>query len=95
MRALKPLAPADVARRIAAGKATLVDVREPHEHTRERIAGAVSLPLSALGRAAIDLPAGLPVEGNGGGAFGARRMLFLGGAALVVVALAMMISRGG
>ena len=34
--------------RLASGTAVLVDVREPLEHARERIAGAVSMPLSCL-----------------------------------------------
>jgi rhodanese-related sulfurtransferase len=34
--------------RMASGTAILVDVREPLEHARERIAGAVSMPLSCL-----------------------------------------------
>ena len=61
MTQLKPLNPADVARRIAKGKATLIDVREPHEYAREHIAGSVSVPLSTLGHAPLDVPAGQPV----------------------------------
>ena len=39
MSALKPLSPAEVSRRLAKGRVTLVDVREPHEYAREHIAG--------------------------------------------------------
>lgn len=38
--------PQEVHRWLKAGEAVLVDVREPDEHVRERIAGAHSLPLS-------------------------------------------------
>jgi len=34
--------------RLASGAAVLVDVREPSEHARERIPGAVSMPLSCF-----------------------------------------------
>lgn len=43
---LKPLAPADVARRIADQKAVLIDVREVDEFARTHIEGALSVPLS-------------------------------------------------
>lgn len=43
---LHPLAPAEVRARLAAGKAVLVDIREPDEFARAHIAGAVSQPLS-------------------------------------------------
>lgn len=40
-------------------KATLVDVREPHEQAAERIPGAVELPLSVLAQGGpANLPAG-------------------------------------
>ena len=42
---------------LLAEDAVLVDVREPYEQARERIAGAVELPLSRLARGdAADLP---------------------------------------
>lgn len=44
---------------LLADNAVLVDVREPHEQARERIAGAIALPLSQLARGG---PAGLPAE---------------------------------
>lgn len=43
---LHPLAPAEVRARLAAGKAVLVDIREPDEFARAHVAGAVSQPLS-------------------------------------------------
>lgn len=43
---LHPLPPAEVRARLAAGKAVLVDIREPDEFARSHIAGAVSQPLS-------------------------------------------------
>lgn len=38
--------PADAMRRLKAGTAMLVDVREPREHARENIPGAALVPLS-------------------------------------------------
>jgi rhodanese-related sulfurtransferase len=46
----------EVARLTLASGATLIDIRDPHEYARERIAGAVNLPLAQLG--AQPLPAG-------------------------------------
>jgi rhodanese-related sulfurtransferase len=43
---LHKLPPAEVAARIKAGKAVLVDIREPDEFARSHIAGAMSVPLS-------------------------------------------------
>ena len=57
---LKTITPEDAARLLREG-ATLVDVREPDEHTRERIPGARNLPLSRLEEAELALPAGQPV----------------------------------
>ena len=37
-------------RRLDEGNAVLIDIREPAEHARERIAGARLVPLSAIGR---------------------------------------------
>lgn len=48
MSTLTPIAPADLAARLHAGAATLIDIREPDEFAREHIAGAVSLPISQL-----------------------------------------------
>lgn len=45
---LPTLSPADARSAIAAG-ARLVDIRAPDEHARERIPGAVNMPLAQLG----------------------------------------------
>lgn len=45
---LTPLAPEEVAARLNAGRAVLVDVREPDEFARRRVKGARSRPLSAF-----------------------------------------------
>lgn len=47
---MKTINPVEAARLCANGEAVLVDVREPDEHAREKIHGAVSLPLSAWDR---------------------------------------------
>jgi len=52
---LIPLSPAEVSTRLKAGKAHLVDIREPDEVAREHIAGAVSAPLSAFETADLTL----------------------------------------
>ena len=44
---LKTITPAEAARLLRNG-ATLVDIREPDEHARERIPGARNLPVSRL-----------------------------------------------
>lgn len=44
----------DEAHKLIASGATLIDIRDPDEHARERIPGAVNVPLSRL----VDLPAG-------------------------------------
>jgi rhodanese-related sulfurtransferase len=43
---LTPLSPRDVADRLAAGLAVLVDIREPDEFARKHVKGALSRPLS-------------------------------------------------
>lgn len=53
--ALTPLSPADVAKRIRSGSAVLIDIREPDENARERVAGAVNAPLSAFEAANLGL----------------------------------------
>ena len=45
---LTPLKPAEVAERLKAGRAVLVDIREPDEFRRRHVAGAISRPLSAF-----------------------------------------------
>lgn len=57
---LQTITPDQAAQLLREG-ATLVDVREPDEHARERIPAARNLPLSRLGQAAPALPAGRPV----------------------------------
>ena len=42
------IAPGEAARRLAAGKLTLVDVREPHELLDGRVRGSLNLPLNQL-----------------------------------------------
>ncbi|MDO1559132.1 rhodanese family protein [Brevundimonas sp. 2R-24] len=55
---LTAVTPADAARRIASGQARLVDVREPDEHAREHIAGAVLAPLSIFEEAHLQISSG-------------------------------------
>lgn len=43
---------------LRAGTCVLVDVREPDEHARERIAGAILMPLGRFDPAAVQLKAG-------------------------------------
>lgn len=49
MITLKPIDVEQLKQMLDANEALLVDVREPGEHAAERIAGAHSAPLSALG----------------------------------------------
>ena len=55
MNPLVSLSPAEVAARLKARTAVLVDIREPDEHAREHIAGAVAAPLSAFEAAHLGL----------------------------------------
>jgi rhodanese-related sulfurtransferase len=50
---LKTITPEKAAAMLREGAATLIDVREPDEHARERIPGATSLPLSRLEEAEL------------------------------------------
>lgn len=52
---LLPLPPADVRARINAGRAVLIDIREPDEFARSHIAGAQSRPLSGWEQAHIQI----------------------------------------
>jgi rhodanese-related sulfurtransferase len=61
MATLTSLSPAEVSARIKAGKALLVDIREPDEVARERIAGSVVAPLSLFEEAHLDLRPGRDV----------------------------------
>src|SRR5690606_5702450 len=58
MNPLISLSPADVAARLKADQAVLIDVREPDEHAREHIAGAVTAPLSVFEGAELSLKPG-------------------------------------
>ena len=54
---LIPLAPAEVAAKLKAGKAHLVDIREADEVAREHIAGAARAPLSTFEAADLNIAA--------------------------------------
>lgn len=58
MRALQTISAAEANRRIADGTAILCDIREPLEYARENIAGARSVPLSALDRQKLSVHTG-------------------------------------
>lgn len=58
---LKTITPQEAATLLREGGATLVDVREPDEHARERIPGARNLPLSKLEEAELAVQEGRPV----------------------------------
>lgn len=45
---LTPMSPLDLKRRLDAGEAVLIDVRESDEHAREHVLGARLAPLSAI-----------------------------------------------
>lgn len=55
---LTPLKPTRVAELVRDGTAVLVDVREPDEFARRRVGGALSHPLSAIGRKRLQAPPG-------------------------------------
>jgi rhodanese-related sulfurtransferase len=55
---LEPVAPREAQALVAAGKAVLVDIREPLEHARERIPGARLVPLSKLDPGMVAAAAG-------------------------------------
>jgi rhodanese-related sulfurtransferase len=52
---LSPIEPETARRLVESGAAVLVDIREPMERARERIAGSLSMPLSAFDPAAPNL----------------------------------------
>jgi len=58
---LLPLPPTDVQARIRAGRAVLIDIREPDEFARSHVAGAQSQPLSGWERAHIQIAPGADV----------------------------------
>ncbi|UAL12431.1 rhodanese family protein [Caulobacter segnis] len=53
---LKPLRPDDAAKRLADGRAVLIDIREVDEFARRRAKGALSRPLSTLDAKGLGLP---------------------------------------
>lgn len=55
------LSPHDVASRLDAGAATLVDIREPHERTMSYVAGSVELPIDRVASSAHTLDWSRPV----------------------------------
>jgi rhodanese-related sulfurtransferase len=61
MTTLSPLTPQDVAERLKAGKALLVDIREPDEFARAHTAGALSRPLSQFEAAHLAIKPGQDV----------------------------------
>ena len=58
---LIPLKPADLAARLAAGRVTLIDIREPDEFATGHVAGALSRPLSAFDAAHLGTAPGREV----------------------------------
>lgn len=50
MTSLPSIDPKTLKRRLDEGSAVLIDIREPAEHARERIAGARLVPLAVIGR---------------------------------------------
>lgn len=58
---VRDLSAEEVAAELAADRVLLVDVREPAETARERIPGAVLMPLSAFDPAELPDPAGREV----------------------------------
>lgn len=61
MTTLTPLKPADVAARLKARTAVLIDIREPDEFAREHVAGALHAPLSVFDQVPLKLPDGRDV----------------------------------
>jgi rhodanese-related sulfurtransferase len=61
MTTLAPIDPKTLAARLRTGAATLVDIREPDEYEREHIEGAVSMPLSQIGKSHVRLEPGADV----------------------------------
>lgn len=55
-KTLNLLKPDEAARRLADGRAVLIDIREPDEFARRRAKGALSRPLSSLDAKGLSLP---------------------------------------
>jgi rhodanese-related sulfurtransferase len=60
-KTLKTFTPAQTQAEMAAGRITLVDVREPEEYAAEHIVGARLAPLSSLDPKALPHGQGLPI----------------------------------
>lgn len=58
---LVPLTPAELAQRLATGRARLIDIREPDEFARAHVKGALSRPLSDFENAHLGIEAGRDV----------------------------------
>ncbi len=58
---LLPIEPTDLAARLASGRATLVDIREPDEFARAHVKGAFSRPLSDFEAAHLTIEPGRDV----------------------------------
>jgi rhodanese-related sulfurtransferase len=58
MSTLTKIKPAAVAEGLKTGRFHLIDIREPDEHAREHIPGAVLIPLSSLEAADVKIEAG-------------------------------------
>lgn len=89
MTTLTPLNPADVAERLKARRAILIDIREPDEFAREHVAGAVPAPLSRFDAVAMERHAGREViytcrTGNRTGVNGVRLAACVPGEAFVL-----------
>lgn len=89
MTTLTPLKPADVAERLKARRAILIDIREPDEFAREHVSGAVHAPLSRFDGAAFGEHAGQQViytcrTGNRTGVNGVKLAACVPGEAFVL-----------
>jgi len=61
MTTLTPLTASDVARRLKAHSAVLIDIREPDEFAREHVVEAIHAPLSSFDQVPVKLPDGRDV----------------------------------
>lgn len=89
MTTLTPLKPADVAERLKARQAILIDIREPDEFAREHVSGAVHAPLSRIDTLALAGHAGRDViytcrTGNRTGVNGVKLAACVPGEAFVL-----------
>lgn len=89
MTTLTPLKPAEVAERLKATRAILVDIREADEFAREHVSGAMHAPLSRIDGLTLQLQAGRDViytcrTGNRTGVNGMKLAACAGGQAFVL-----------